>query len=51
MKLEDIGTNIVREDEFNPRWGYDMVRLENLQKSCTIGVKEYRRVRRTMFSE
>ena len=41
MKLEDIGTNIFREDEFNPRWGYAMVRLDNLQNTCTIGVIGY----------
>ena len=29
LKLSDIVTKNVREDEFNPRLGYDMVRLEN----------------------
>ena len=28
LKLSDIGTNNVREDELNPRLGYDMISLE-----------------------
>ena len=28
MKLADIGTKNVRENELNPRLGYDVVRLE-----------------------
>ena len=35
LKLADIGTKNVREDEFNPRLGYVMVRLENWQNTCT----------------
>ena len=41
MKLEDIVTKIVREDELNPISGYSMVRLENLQNTCKIGVTGY----------
>ena len=44
LQLADIGTDNVREGELNPRLGYDIVRLENGQKTCTRGVKGYRRV-------
>ena len=38
LKFSDIGTNNVVEYEFNPRSGYDMVILENLHNTFTIGV-------------
>ena len=38
LKLSEIGTNNVREDEFNTRLGYAVVRLENLQNNFQIGV-------------
>ena len=44
LKLIDIVTKIVREDELNPGLEYDMVRLENLQNTCTRGVIGYIRV-------
>ena len=51
VKLSDTGSNNVREDEFNPRLGYNMVRLDSLHKTCIRGVTGYRRVLRTMYSE
>ena len=44
MQLEDIETKIVRKDELNPRLGYAIVRLKNIQITCTGGVIEYKRV-------
>ena len=38
LKLLVIGTKNVREDELNPRLEYTMVRLDNLQNTCTRGV-------------
>ena len=51
LKLEDILTKNVRENELNPRLGYAMVRIENLQKNCTIVVIGDRIVWRTIWSE
>ena len=51
QKLSDIGTKNVREDEWNHRLGYSMVRLDNWQKTCTRGVNVYRRVWRKRCSE
>ena len=51
VKLPDIGTNNNGEDELNPRLGYVIVRLDNIQNSCTRGVIRYRRVWITMCSE
>ena len=47
LHLSDTGTNNVRNDEFNPRLGYAMVRLENGQNTCTMGVTRERIVWRT----
>ena len=44
MKPEDIVTKNVREYGLNPISGYAMVRLENLQNTCTIGVTGYIRL-------
>ena len=38
LKLSEIVTNNFREDEFNTRLGYAVVRLENLQNNFQIGV-------------
>ena len=38
LKMEDIGTKNVREDELNPRLGYAMARLEIWQNACQKGV-------------
>ena len=51
VELEDIGTKNVREYEFNPILGYDMVRLDNWQNSCQIVVTVYRRFWKTLCSE
>ena len=42
LQLEDIGTKNIREDEFNPRLGYYMLRLDNWQNTFTIEVIGYR---------
>ena len=42
LDLADIGTKNVRGYEFNPRLGYAMVILENLQNTCQIGVTLYK---------
>ena len=44
LQLADNGTKNVREDDLNPRLGYDMFRIDNLHNTCTRGVIEYRRV-------
>ena len=44
LQLASIGTNNVMEDELNSGLGYVMVKLENLENTCKIGVKLYRRV-------
>ena len=44
LELADIGTNNVREDKLNTRFGYAMVRIDNLQNTCQRGVTVYRRV-------
>ena len=51
LKLSDIGTKHVREDELNPRLGYAMVRLDNWKKTFQRGVTGYIRVWRTMCYE
>ena len=51
MHLSQIGTNNGKEDELNPRLGYSMVRLDNQQNSCQIGVTEYRTAWRKIISE
>ena len=51
LQLADIGTKNSRWDEFNPRLGYAMVRLESWHNTCTIGVIGYRRVWITMCSK
>ena len=40
MQLEYIIiiTNNVRDDKLNPRLGYNVVRLDKLHNTCTIGV-------------
>ena len=42
LQLVDIGAKNVREDELNPRLGYAMVILDNLQNNCQRGVTGYR---------
>ena len=42
MQMAEIATKNFREDEFNHRLGYDMVRLDNLQNTCTRGVIGFR---------
>ena len=44
LKLAKIGTKNVREEVLNPRLGYAMGRLEQLQNTCTINVIGCRRV-------
>ena len=44
-------TKNIREDELNPRLGYDMVRIENIQNTSTRGVIGYITVWITMCSE
>ena len=39
MKLADIGTENIREDQLNTRLGYNMLILENWQNTCKRGVK------------
>ena len=51
LQLASIGTNNVMEDELNSGLGYVMVKFDNLENTCKIGVKLYRRVWRTMWSE
>ena len=43
LKITEIGTTNVRQDELNPGLGYTMVRLDNLQNNFTIGVIGERR--------
>ena len=38
LKLVEVGTKNIREDELNPRLGYAMVRIDHLQNNCTRGV-------------
>ena len=51
LKLADIGTNNVGQDELNPILGYPMVRLDNWKNTSQIGAKGYRRAWRKMCSE
>ena len=44
LQLLYIVTNNVREDELDPRLGYAMARLDNLQKTFIRGVIGCRRV-------
>ena len=44
LKLSDIGIKNIREDQLNPKLGYAMVRLKNVQNTCQRGVTRYRRV-------
>ena len=44
MQLADIETKNFREDEFNPRLGYDTLRLDNWQKTFQRGVTGNRTV-------
>ena len=44
LQLADIVTNNIREDDLNPRLVYYMLRLDNLQNTCTILMIGYRRV-------
>ena len=41
LKLADIGTRNVRENELNPRLGYTIVRLDNWQNTYQSGVTGY----------
>ena len=49
LQLSDIETKNIREDELNPRLGYDMVRLDNWKNTCTRGVIGYIIFLKTMF--
>ena len=51
LNLEGIGTKNSREHLLNPRLGYDMVRLDNINNTCTGRVIGYRRFWRTMCFE
>ena len=52
LKLADIGNNNVSEPDLTPRMKYIMLIIENRrQKTCTIGVIEYRIVMRNKSSE
>ena len=44
LKLAEIVTKNVREDELNHILGYAMARLDNRQKTCQRGVIGYIRV-------
>ena len=50
-QLVDIVTNNSREGKLNPRLEYNMVRLDNWQNTCTIGVIGYRIVFITRWSD
>ena len=41
LQLSDIWTNNNREDELNPRLGYNIVRLDNWHNTSTQGVIGY----------
>ena len=43
MQVVDVGTNNVREEEFNHVLGYAMARLYNLQITCKNFVMGYSR--------
>ena len=45
--MADVITNNFRGDELNRRLYYPMVRLQNVQKTCAIGVIRDQRVRGT----
>ena len=44
IQLADIETKNVREDELNHRLGYAMVKIDNIQNTCTGGMIGERRV-------
>ena len=51
FQLSYIGTRNVRKDELNPRLWYAMLRLDNRQNTCKIGVTGDRRFLRTRCSD
>ena len=51
MKLSDIGTNNVKEDELNHKLWYAMVRVDSWHKTCQIWVTGYRTSWRTMCTK
>ena len=48
LKLADMGTKNLREEEMNHRLVYAMLRLDHWQTNCKIGVTGYRIVWITM---